>query len=97
MAPPSNVLAIWLARRVDELIDRRQMFGPSLCAGGERDAPHEGRNSNGSALAVMHGQDGVADFDRLRVTILFLSLHSKGLSLFAQYHFVSFKVKCSKK
>jgi hypothetical protein len=35
------------------------MIGPSLGVGGERVAPHEGRNLNGSALAVNHLQDGV--------------------------------------
>ena len=59
----SNVLAIIFegsaASRVDRVVECRLLFGPSLSAGGERVAPHEGRNSNGSALAVMVLQDGV--------------------------------------
>jgi len=44
---------------VESFVERRQIVGPSLGAGGERVAPREGRNSNGSALAVHDLQDGV--------------------------------------
>jgi hypothetical protein len=44
---------------VECFVERRQMFGPSLGVGGELVAPHERLNSNGSALAVHHPQDGV--------------------------------------
>src|SRR5437588_67628 len=47
------------ASRVGELACSRQMFGPSFGSGGELVAPHERRNTNGSALTVMHGQDAV--------------------------------------
>ena len=46
---------------VGELACRRQMLSPSLGLGSEIVAPNERRDSNGSALAVVHGQDGVDD------------------------------------
>jgi hypothetical protein len=52
-----KVLAIWHVRRVDPLMGRQQILGPSLCAGGKAVAPYERRNSNGSALAVNDLQD----------------------------------------
>src|SRR5687768_8510759 len=51
---------------VGEHACRRDMLGPSLRFGGELVVPHEGRRSNGSALAVVHGQDGIGKI-RLRV------------------------------
>jgi hypothetical protein len=51
---------------VTELACRRQMLSPSLGLGSEIVAPNEGRDSNGSALAVVHGQDGV---DEIRAHI----------------------------
>jgi hypothetical protein len=46
-----------VSRRVERAVERRLIVGPSLGAGGERVAPHERRNSNGSALAVNDLQD----------------------------------------
>ena len=54
------------ASGVAELACCRQMFGPSLGLGSELVVPNERRDSNGSALAVVHGQDGV---DEIRTHI----------------------------
>jgi len=40
------------------------MIGPSRGVGGELVAPHEQRNLNSSALAVMHGQDVLGEISR---------------------------------
>ncbi len=53
-----------VSRRVERAVKRRLIVGPSLGAGGERVAPYERRNSNGSALAVNDLQDGV---DEIRI------------------------------
>src|SRR3954453_5066591 len=62
-----NVLTIGLARRMLHLPYRKQMFGPSLCAGGEGVTPCKRRNSNSSTLLVVHGQDAV-DIHPLRIS-----------------------------
>ena len=41
--------------------------------------------------------DGIVNFDRLTITILFLPGDTKGLSLFTDRHFASFRVTGSKK
>jgi glyoxylase-like metal-dependent hydrolase (beta-lactamase superfamily II) len=43
------------------------------------------------------GIDGIVNFDRLTITILFLPGHTKGRSLFTDCHFASFRVTGSKK
>src|SRR5215831_15889328 len=50
------------------LVEVRQMFGPRLGVGGELVAPHERRNSNGSAFAVVDVQYGLVVHTHLLCT-----------------------------
>ena len=59
-----------LLARVVELGCRQQMFGIRLGVGGELVAPHERRNSNGSALAVLHSQHHVLQIPAAIVYII---------------------------
>jgi hypothetical protein len=70
-------VAPWRRPTVDELACYRHLVGPSLGVGGERVVPHEQRDSNGSSLAVVHGQDVVGEIGRrLIIAILHILRHT---------------------
>src|SRR5918998_3277384 len=60
-----DLLKLWKSRTVVELaacLSCRHIIDPSLGVGGERVVPDVRRDSNCSALAVVHGQDAVDPF-----------------------------------
>jgi hypothetical protein len=62
---------------VVEVACSRHLVGPSLGVGGEFVAPHERRNFNVSALAVVHGQDVLLEIGRrLIIGIIHILRHA---------------------